>query len=91
MTDPILRKAEEKRDQALRELERWEQWIKAYTELSDPRDDALDIPMTRDEQTRADARAEDVATPILAAGITSQTVGGKGHPWLISRSGAASA
>jgi hypothetical protein len=30
MTDPISKKAMEKRDGALREAERWEEWIKGY-------------------------------------------------------------
>jgi hypothetical protein len=47
MSDPILKKAMEKRDEALREYEQWEQWIKAYVELSEPPIDSLDIPMTR--------------------------------------------
>jgi hypothetical protein len=89
MTDPILQKALEKRDEAQRELERWEQWIKGYVELSDPENDSLDIPMTRDE---AAAAPEEVnVTAILSAGIASQPASGKGHPWLISRGGAASA
>jgi hypothetical protein len=46
MTDPILKKAMEKRDEAMREVERWEEWIKAYVELSDPSLD-LDIPQSR--------------------------------------------
>jgi hypothetical protein len=91
MTNPILRKAEEKRDQALREVERWEQWIKAYTELSDPEDESLDIPMTRGEPTEAAAPEEVNVTPILSAGIASQPASGKGHPWLTGRSGTASA
>lgn len=47
MTDPILKKAKEKRDEALREAERWEAWIKAYVELSEPAIESLDIPMAR--------------------------------------------
>jgi len=43
--DPIFKKAMEKRDKALRELERWELWIKAYTELSGPAIESLDIWM----------------------------------------------
>jgi hypothetical protein len=33
MTDPILKKAMDKRDEALREVERWEEWIKDYVEF----------------------------------------------------------
>jgi hypothetical protein len=47
MTDPILKKAMEKRDEALREVERWEEWIKRYMELSETTRDSLDIPMGR--------------------------------------------
>jgi hypothetical protein len=47
MTDPILKKAMAKRDEALREAERWEAWIKDYTALSEPAFDELDIPGAR--------------------------------------------
>jgi hypothetical protein len=47
MTDPILKKAMEKRDAALREVERWEEWIRGYMDLSEPTVDSLDIPMAR--------------------------------------------
>jgi hypothetical protein len=47
MTDPILKKAMAKRDEALREAERWEAWIEAYTELSEPTPNELDIPGVR--------------------------------------------
>jgi hypothetical protein len=49
MANPILKRAMEKRDEALREVERWEAWVKAYAELSEsaePAADSLDIPMT---------------------------------------------
>jgi hypothetical protein len=45
MANPILKRAMEKRDEALREAERWEEWIKAYAELSEPTADSLDIPI----------------------------------------------
>jgi len=32
MADQVVEKAMEKRDEALREVERWETWIKAYEE-----------------------------------------------------------
>jgi hypothetical protein len=47
MIDPVLKKAMEKRDEALREVERWEAWVKAYMELSEPAEDSLDIPMSQ--------------------------------------------
>jgi hypothetical protein len=52
MTDPILKKAMEKRDAALREVERWEEWIKGYMDLSEPTPDSLDIPMVRSARLR---------------------------------------
>jgi hypothetical protein len=48
VANPILKRAIEKRDEALREVERWEEWIKAYAELSEPGGlaaESLDIPM----------------------------------------------
>ena len=42
MTDPILKKTMEKRDAALREVERWEEWIRGYMDLSEPTVDSLD-------------------------------------------------
>jgi hypothetical protein len=39
--DQVLKKAMAKRDEAHREVIRWENWIKTYAELADP----LDIPM----------------------------------------------
>jgi hypothetical protein len=59
MADPILKRAMEKRDEALREAERWEQWIKAYAELSEPAADSLDIPMAH----RTSPKAEVSETP----------------------------
>ena len=56
MTDPILKKAIAKRDEALREVERWEAWIKNYTELAEPTLDELDIP-----------GAQHASPPLLAA------------------------
>jgi hypothetical protein len=47
VTDPILKKAMDKRDEALREAERWEEWIKAYGELSRQPLESLDIPMAK--------------------------------------------
>lgn len=45
MADPILQKAIEKRDAAIREAERWDAFIKAYDELSQPALlEDLDIP-----------------------------------------------
>ena len=69
MTDPILKKAMAKRDEALREAERWEAWIKDYTALSEPTFDELDI---------SDARH---ASPRLVAavpGSPAETSNGKG-------------
>jgi hypothetical protein len=55
MTDPILKKAMEKRDEALREVERWEEWIKSYMDLSESTADSLDIPMGRKTPSKVEA------------------------------------
>jgi hypothetical protein len=55
MTDPILKKAMEKRDAALREVERWEEWIRGYMDLSEPTVDSLDIPMARSGPDQGEA------------------------------------
>jgi hypothetical protein len=55
MTDPILKKAMEKRDAALREVERWEEWIRGYMDLSEPTADSLDIPMARTAPSEVEA------------------------------------
>jgi hypothetical protein len=54
MTDAILKRAMEKRDEALREAERWEEWIKGYLDLSGL-PDALDIPMARSAPAQVEA------------------------------------
>jgi hypothetical protein len=59
MADPIVKKVMEKRDEALREAERWEEWLKTYLELTDPATEVLDIPMTRRALPEAKA-ADDV-------------------------------
>ena len=69
MTDPILKKAMAKRDEALREAERWEAWIKDYTALSEPTLDELDTPEARHASPRLVA-----AVPALPA----ETSNGKG-------------
>lgn len=69
MIDPILKKAMDRRDEALREVKRWEAWIKEYVELSEPTG-ALDIPLPQNasrpaKQPKAaiqDAKAAPVAT-----------------------------
>ena len=71
MIDPILKKAMDKRDEALREVKRWEAWIKEYVELSEPTG-ALDIPLPQNasrpaKQPKAapqdkDAKAAPLAT-----------------------------
>jgi len=60
MDEAVLKRAMERRDEALREAERWQRWIKTYQELSErpdspasqtaepqtiaPGDEMLDIP-----------------------------------------------
>jgi hypothetical protein len=55
MIDPILKKAMEKRDEALREVERWEEWIRGYMDLSEPMAGSLDIPMARSGPDQVEA------------------------------------
>jgi hypothetical protein len=50
--DQVLKKAMEKRDEALREVERWETWIKAYEELIEPLE-PLDVLMPRTTSPKA--------------------------------------
>jgi hypothetical protein len=63
MIDPILKKAMDRRDEALHDVEFWEAFIKGYAELYDPTVESLDIPMKRsaplqikqpDEATKAE-------------------------------------
>ena len=47
-SDPIFKKAIQKRDEATLEMRRWDEWIKTYVELTDSiRDESLDIPMPK--------------------------------------------
>jgi hypothetical protein len=84
MTDAILKKAMEKRDQALREAERWDQWIRSYGELSGPAIEELDIPMTRGAPSLAESADEiDLAPALRKAGPAAEAKNGKGL-WLRS-------
>jgi hypothetical protein len=47
MTDPILKKAMDKRDEALREVERWEEGSKTTWNLSELTLESLDSPKGR--------------------------------------------
>jgi hypothetical protein len=47
MTDPILKKAMDKRDEALREVERWEKGSKTTWNLSELTLESLDSPKGR--------------------------------------------
>jgi len=90
MNDPILRRAMEKRDEAIREVERWETWIKAYAELSVPdgEADALDIPMARREPVEP-TPPEEIDVPTLPhSGAASEVSSGKGS-WLRGKNGTA--
>jgi hypothetical protein len=76
MSDPILKKAMEKRDEALREAERWEGWIKAYVELADPAEDLLDIPMGHRTSPQP-PEGVDLASSLRASLASSEK--GNGH------------
>ena len=78
--DPILKKAMEKRDEALREAERWEGWIKAYVELSDPSPESLDIPMVRRASPEAGGPSDvvELAAALRVPPVPTETSNGKG-------------
>jgi hypothetical protein len=63
MTSSILKKAMEKRDEALRQVERWEAWVKAYEELSNPPEDLLKVP---NGQASSSAGEVDLASSLRA-------------------------
>jgi hypothetical protein len=93
MIDPILRKAMEKRDEALREAERWEQeagrweqWITDYGKLAgpeeklgDPAAEVLDIPMARKAGGEVQAADEiDIAASLRAQPQPAEKANGHG-------------
>jgi hypothetical protein len=76
--DQVVRKAMEKRDEALREVERWETWIKAYEELIEPLE-PLDVLMPRTASPKAPPADDlDIASslrqPDLPAATTQPAV-----------------
>jgi hypothetical protein len=79
--DQVLKKAAEKRDEALREVERWETWIKAYEELIEPLE-PLDVLMPRTTSPKA-ARADDldIASALRQQEIPGESSKGRGS-WL---------
>jgi hypothetical protein len=63
--DQVVKKAMEKRDEALREAERWENWVKAYAELIEPLE-PLDTLMPRNASPNAtpvDPAADELDIP----------------------------
>jgi hypothetical protein len=78
--DQVLKKAMEKRDGALHEVERWESWIKAYAELAEPVDQ-LEIPMARSTPPEGPADELDIASTLRRPNAPVE--GGKGRgSWL---------
>jgi hypothetical protein len=76
--DQVLRKAMERRDEALREVERWENWIKAYVELAEPVD-PLEIPMSRSTGASEVLADElDIASTLLSSDIAIEGSKGRG-------------
>jgi hypothetical protein len=74
MTDPILKKPMEKRDAALCEVDRWEEWIRGYMDLSEPTVDSLDIAMARSAPDQVEAAgginvASSLRDPAHSAGV----------------------
>jgi hypothetical protein len=77
MADPILRKAIEKRDAAIREAERWEAWIRAYEELSRPALlEDLDIPQA--PSISSPAEGHDGAAPAVDPPPSSNGIWARG-------------
>lgn len=81
MNDPILKKAMEKREEALREAERWETWIKAYQELSDPAGESLDIPMVRRTPAPAETSGRADAELAFRSAATVTEIGNGKAVW----------
>jgi len=73
--DQVLRKAMEKRDEAVREAARWENWIKTYAELADP----LDIPMSGSAAPPIDPPDDlDIPSAVRASDVLAEGGGGNG-------------
>jgi hypothetical protein len=81
--DQVLKKAIAKRDEAVREAARWENWIKTYAELADP----LDIPMSGRAAPPIDPADDlDIPSAVRALAVPAEGGGGNG---LLPRSGTA--
>jgi hypothetical protein len=81
--DQVLKKAMEKRDEALREVERWETWVKAYAELVGPLE-PLDTLMPRGTspvEIPADDLNLDIATTLRQPNPPVESSKGRGS-WL---------
>jgi hypothetical protein len=79
--DHILKKAMEKRDEALREVERWETWIRAYAELAEPRE-PLEAPTPHSASPQIPPTDDLEIAPVLrVSGASAQGDKGKGG-WL---------
>jgi hypothetical protein len=78
----VLKKAMEKRAEALREVERWESWIKAYGELAEPAD-SLDIPMARTVTPPVGPTDDlDIASALRQQEIPGESTKGRGHGYV---------
>jgi hypothetical protein len=86
MGDQVVKKAIEKRDEAIREVERWENWIKAYEELIEPLE-PLDVLMPRTTSAKA-TPADDLD---IALALRRPDLPAEGHPgrgsWLRNGNG----
>jgi len=81
MADQVVEKAMEKRDEALREVERWETWIKAYEELIEPLE-PLDVLMPRTTSPKATPADDlDIATALRQPDLPAEGSKGRGS-WL---------
>ena len=67
--DQVLKRAMEKRDEAIREAERWESWIRTYAELAEPVD-AHETPISRSASPPVNPADDlDIPSAIRAADI----------------------
>ena len=79
--DQVLKKAMEKRDEALREVERWETWVKAYAELVGPLEPLDTLTPRRTWPVEIPADDLDIATTLRQPNLPVESSKGRGS-WL---------
>jgi hypothetical protein len=78
MVDQVLKKAMERRDEALREVERWENWVKAYVELTES-SKPHEVPLHHSASPLADEL--DIAPALRQPDVPAEGSKGRGS-WL---------